>query len=106
MENLNYIRKNMSDQIFVQIASYRDSELVPTIRNCIEQADNPKALTFGLCWQRDPSESLEEFAKDKQEVIGRAQEEGVERIFMPNVDKESIDQMLEVELRFPFCSSW
>ncbi|MBM3176476.1 MAG: TatD family hydrolase [Bacteroidetes bacterium] len=45
----------------------------------------------------------EEFAKDQQEVIGRAQEEGVERIFMPNVDGDSIDQMLETEHRFSFC---
>jgi len=56
----------MADQIFVQIASYRDSELVPTLRKICEKAANPKALTFGICWQRDNNESLEEFAKDKR----------------------------------------
>jgi hypothetical protein len=56
----------MAEQIFVQIASYRDSELVPTLRNICEKAANPKALTFGICWQRDKDESLEEFAKDKR----------------------------------------
>jgi hypothetical protein len=53
----------MSNQkIFVQIASYRDPELVPTIRDCISKAKNPENLTFGICWQKDDTESLEEFA--------------------------------------------
>lgn len=56
----------MADKIFVQIASYRDSELVPTIRDLIAKAANPKALTFGICWQKDETESLQEFAKDKR----------------------------------------
>lgn len=56
----------MSDnKIFVQIASYRDPELLPTIRDCIKKSKNPQNLTFGLCWQRDETESLAEFSKDK-----------------------------------------
>lgn len=51
-------------KIFVQIASYRDPELVPTIRDCIAKARYPENLTFGICWQRDENESLEEFADD------------------------------------------
>lgn len=51
-------------KIFVQIASYRDPELVPTIRDCIAKAEHPENLTFGICWQRDEKESLQEFATD------------------------------------------
>ena len=51
-------------KIFVQIASYRDPELVPTIRNLIAKAKYPENLTFGICWQRDETESLEEFTND------------------------------------------
>jgi hypothetical protein len=51
----------MEDKIYIQIASYRDPELVPTIRDCIAKAKNPNRLTFGICWQRDENESLEEF---------------------------------------------
>lgn len=51
-------------KIFVQIASYRDPELVPTIRDCIAKAAHPENLTFGICWQRDETESLAEFATD------------------------------------------
>ena len=54
----------MTDTIFIQIASYRDPELIPTIRECIEKAKHPENLTFGICWQRDEHESLDEFKDD------------------------------------------
>ena len=56
-------------KIFVQIASYRDPELVPTIRECIAKAAKPEMLTFGLCWQRDEKESLEEFTNDPRFTV-------------------------------------
>lgn len=51
-----------NEQIFVQVAAYRDAELLPTLRDCIAQAANPEQLTFGICWQRDEGDSLGEFA--------------------------------------------
>jgi hypothetical protein len=53
-------------KIFVQIASYRDPELLPTIRDCIDKAKYPENLTFGICWQHDETESLDEFSKDNR----------------------------------------
>ncbi|MEO0367382.1 MAG: GlcNAc-transferase family protein [Pseudomonadota bacterium] len=41
------------DQIFVQIASYRDAELPKTIRSALSNAAEPNRLTFGICWQYD-----------------------------------------------------
>jgi len=52
--------------IFVQIASYRDSQLLPTLRDLIAKARCPDRLRFGICWQRDETESLEELARDKR----------------------------------------
>lgn len=51
-------------KIFVQIASYRDPELLPTIRDCINMAKYPENLTFGICWQRDETETMGEFEND------------------------------------------
>lgn len=51
-------------KIFVQIASYRDPELLPTIKDCIEKAKHPENLTFGICWQRDETETMGEFEND------------------------------------------
>jgi len=50
--------------IFVQIASYRDPQLLPTLRDCIAKAQHPDRLRFGICWQRDATESLDELARD------------------------------------------
>ena len=52
------------DKIFVQIASYRDPELLPTLRDCLAKAKYPERLTFGICWQRDEWENLAEFEED------------------------------------------
>ena len=47
---------------------------------------------------------LKEFSKDLAEVIDRAREEGVEKIYMPNVDHTTIDDMLEVANKYPgYC---
>lgn len=58
--------------IFVQIAAYRDPELLPTIIDCIAKAKYPKNLNFGICWQTDSSDRsieplrlLENFRIDK-----------------------------------------
>lgn len=44
------------DKVFIQIASYRDPELIPTIQNLLERAKNPERFVFGICWQYDETE--------------------------------------------------
>lgn len=44
-------------KIFVQIASYRDEELVPTIDACIAAADEPENIVFGICSQEFDNET-------------------------------------------------
>ena len=41
------------------------------------------------------------FEVDRAEAVARAQEEGVTRIYMPNIDHTSIDAMLEAEEKYP-----
>lgn len=47
----------MLNTIFIQIASYRDPELIPTIEDLISKAKNPELLSFGICLQ-DTSEEI------------------------------------------------
>lgn len=47
------------DQIFVQIASYRDVELPKTIRSALAAAKYPDRITFGICWQYDEATYLD-----------------------------------------------
>lgn len=44
--------------IFVSIASYRDSELIPTLKDMIANAKHPAALHISICWQQDEDISL------------------------------------------------
>lgn len=62
----------MNDLIYIQIAAYRDPELLPTIRDCIKRADKPENLRFGIAWQRNPEDewdTLEEFVEDDRFII-------------------------------------
>jgi len=43
----------------------------------------------------------DEFKTDLSDIIRRAGDEGIQKVFMPNVDHVSIDSMLEVEHRWP-----
>lgn len=44
---------------------------------------------------------LPQFENDRSETIKRAFEAGVHRIILPNIDKESIDDMLRLEKAYP-----
>lgn len=59
MNQIQFMSKN--SKIFVQIASYRDPELIPTIDDMITKAKNPNNLTFGICWQYDETEDINIF---------------------------------------------
>ena len=57
------------NKIFIQIASYRDPELLPTIKDCIEKAKFPKNLVFSIAWQHSPDDKwddLSEYKDDKR----------------------------------------
>ena len=60
---------NKPNTIFIQIAAYRDPQLLPTLRDCILKAKYPENLRFGICWQHDDKESMEEFFDDKRFTI-------------------------------------
>ena len=53
-----------NDKIFVQIASYRDPELLPTIRDCLKKADNPENLVFSIAWQHSEDDEWDTLDKD------------------------------------------
>jgi glycosyltransferase involved in cell wall biosynthesis len=56
-------------KIFIQIASYRDPQLIPTIKDCIKNAKKPEKLVFSIAWQHsseDVWDNLDEFKDDKR----------------------------------------
>lgn len=46
------------DSIFVQIASYRDPELLPTLVDLVRRSSNPRRLRIVVCWQHADDEPL------------------------------------------------
>lgn len=53
--------------IFVHMISYRDPELVPSIRDCIANAARPDELIFGIVWQHtEDDRSMEPFLNNPQ----------------------------------------
>ncbi len=44
---------------------------------------------------------LKQFDDDRKEVIERAEKAGIKKFFLPNIDSQSIDAMLQMEIDFP-----
>ena len=58
--------------VYVQIAAYKDPELIPTFMDCLEQARYPDDLRSGICWQTDEEDrALEPFQGDRRFCIDR-----------------------------------
>lgn len=65
MEQMN--EKKTNNTIFIQIAAYRDPQLLPTLKDCIEKAKYPENLTFGIAWQHckdDEWDNLDQYRND------------------------------------------
>ena len=56
-------------KIFIQVASYRDPQLIPTIKSALENAKRPENLVFGIARQYHPDDSfdnLDEYRNDER----------------------------------------
>lgn len=63
--------KLSEQKIFVQIASYRDPQLVPTIDDMLAKATRPENLVFGICWQYDETEPIDKYDDNPQFRISK-----------------------------------
>ena len=54
-------------KIFVQIASYRDPQLIPTIENMLENAKRPKNIVIGVARQFHPEDGFDDLSKYKKD---------------------------------------
>ena len=61
--------KKQQPTIFIQIASYRDPQLIPTIDNCIAKAKYPDRLKFCIAWQHGDEEDISKYKNDKRFII-------------------------------------
>lgn len=71
-ENKVMIEDSEDRSIFVQIASYRDPELLPTLKDLFEKADRPDDLTVCIAWQhsdKDEWDNLDKYKNDDRVKI-------------------------------------
>ena len=57
----------MEETIFIQIASYRDPELLKTLDDCISNAEFPENLRFGICWQHSEEDEWDNIDRYKND---------------------------------------
>ena len=100
-------------KIFVQIASYRDPELVPTIKNMLENAKRPKNLRFGIARQfkqEDGFDNLDEFSKDKRfRVLNIPHEESKGVCWARNLTQqlyEGEEYTMQIDSHMRFAPNW
>jgi hypothetical protein len=56
-------KEKKTNSIFIQIASYRDPQLLPTIKDCLDRAKYPENLKFGIAWQHHPDDAWDQLSE-------------------------------------------
>ena len=60
---MTHVKEEKTNTIFVQIASYRDPQLIPTIEDMFSNAKYPENLVVGICWQHSLEDSWDNLSK-------------------------------------------
>lgn len=66
---MNLIIERNNQKIFIQIAAYRDPQLLPTLEDCISNAKYPHNLVFSIAWQHsidDKWDNLDMYKNDQR----------------------------------------
>lgn len=103
----------MKNSIFVQIAAYRDAQLVPTLKDMIKNAKNPENLKICIAWQHskdDAWDNLDEFKNDDRFIIvdkDYKESQGVcwaRNLIQSNYNNE--DYTLQIDSHHRFIENW
>jgi hypothetical protein len=99
--------------IFVQIAAYRDPQLIPTIKNMLENAKRPKNLRLGIARQFHPEDGfddLSEYENDKRfRILDIPYEESTGVCWARNLTQqlyEGEDYTLQIDSHMRFEKDW
>lgn len=100
----------MNDLIFVQIASYRDKQLIPTIDDCINNAKNPDNLRFCVVWQYDETENIDKYKNDSRfKIIDIPYKEGKGVCWArhkSNLEYSGEEYTLQIDSHSRFIENW
>jgi hypothetical protein len=80
----------MKNTIFVQIASYKDPQLIPTLNGIVTQSAHPELIRTVVSWQHDEEETLEDFMDNGFDVVDSREELG-DRIHVLRKNKSTVE---------------
>lgn len=82
-----------TNSIFVQIASYRDHQLIPTLVDMVTKAEAPELLRVTICWQHAADETIEDYLDKGFDVVSTEEILGdtVHRLSFKGASVELID---------------
>jgi len=99
--------------IYVQIAAYRDPELVPTLRDCFKHAKYPENLRFCVAWQHaqeDEWDTLEEFRNHPQVKVIDIDHKNARGVcwarHLLNLQYNDEEFMLQLDSHHRFSQDW
>src|SRR4051812_8563578 len=99
------------ETIFIQIASYKDPQLIPTIEDCLLNATDPARLRFGICNQTDDLTELTRYSGDHRfrvTLVAPEESNGVcwARNLVQTEHYENETYTLHLDAHHRFVSGW
>lgn len=66
--------------IFVQIASYRDPQLIPTLDSMLDNAKDPENIHVAICWQHGDEQTAEDLLETGIDIIDFDERDGLHNV--------------------------
>ncbi len=102
-----------AETIFVQIASYRDPQLIPTLKDMFDKAKAPNNLRIGLAWQHSPEDewdNLDEYMDDERfKILNIPYEDSQGACWARNLLQQLYDgetYTLQIDSHTRFINNW
>lgn len=76
------------NSIFVQMAAYRDPQLIPTLLDMLKNSDAPENLHVGVCWQHGDEVTSELFLEAGFDILGYTEDDRVDGNVVLNMTKD------------------
>ena len=100
-------------KIFVQIAAYRDPQLIPTIKNMLENAKRPKNLRLAIARQFHPDDKFDELTEYENDsrfrILNIPHEESKGVCWARNLTQQLYDgeeYTLQIDSHMRFAPNW
>lgn len=97
------------NKIFIQIASFRDDDLINTIDSCVNNSKYPNNLSFGICIQDDKNYIYNEIIKRKYRMFHIPWEESKGVCYARSITQKLYDNeeySLQIDSHMRFRKNW